>query len=203
MINRIELKEKAKEVAFKNKWNILFPTLIYGVLLGIVSSILGVNKENPSNTASFIYFLIMYGTMFYTIGYQKYMLNMVRGESFEFKDILDYKSILVPAAILTFLVSAFTMLWTLLFIIPGIIAAYSYSQSMFIMAEDKDVKPLDAIKQSKELMNGHKMEYFVLQLSFIGWIILGSITFGIAFIWAVPYMQATYAMYFDELKKVN
>lgn len=203
MINRIELKQRAKEIAFQNKWKVIFPGLIYGIIIAIISQILGIDQENPSAGASMIYMVITYGTMFYMVGFMKYVLNIARGNEAKFNDILDYKSIILPAAILTLLVGVFTFLWSLLFIIPGIIAALSYSQSMFIMADNKNIDPLDAISESKRLMQGHKAEYFVLQLSFIGWVLLSSITFGIALIWAIPYMQITYAMYFDELKKVN
>ena len=82
---------------------------------------------------------------------------------------------------------AFTFLWSLLFIIPGIIKSLSYSQMYFLMA-DKGLSAKDAQIKSMEIMEGHKWAYFLLQLSFIPWILLIMITFGIASIYAVPYI---------------
>lgn len=72
--------------------------------------------------------------------------------------------------------------------------------SMYILAENKGKAALECINESKSMTNGHKMELFVLGLSFIGWALLGCITFGIAFIWVMPYMNATYANAYNSLK---
>ena len=101
-----------------------------------------------------------------------------------------------------FFVGLFTFLWSLLFIIPGIVKSFSYSMSTYILAENKGKKALECIKESKEMTNGHKGELFVLGLSFIGWYLLGCITLGIAFIWILPYMSATYANAYQSLKPV-
>lgn len=74
--------------------------------------------------------------------------------------------------------------------------------STYILAENKGKKALECIKESKEMTNGHKGELFVLGLSFIGWYLLGCITLGIAFIWILPYMSATYANAYQSLKPV-
>ena len=99
-----------------------------------------------------------------------------------------------------FLVGLFTFLWSLLFYIPGIIKAISYSMSTFILAENKGKPALECINESKAMTNGHKMDLFVLGLSFIGWGLLCVITLGIASIWVIPYMQATYANAYNSLK---
>ena len=93
-----------------------------------------------------------------------------------------------------------TFLWSLLFFIPGIIKAYSYAMTPYILAAYPDVRARDALKLSMRIMNGHKAELFVLQLSFIGWAILSSFTCGILMILYVgPYMQATMVGYYCEL----
>lgn len=97
------------------------------------------------------------------------------------------------------LIELFVMLWTFLFIIPGIIASYSYSQTFYIMLDHPDMTPLEAIRASKQLMRGHKAEYFVLQLSFLGWALLTGFTFGLLQIWLEPYMQVTFACYYNGL----
>ena len=89
--------------------------------------------------------------------------------------------------------------FTLLLIIPGIIRALAYSQTMFILAKNPNIAPLDALKKSREMMDGHKMDYFILNLSFIGWFLLCILTFGIGFFWLVPYINISLAHFHNEL----
>lgn len=95
----------------------------------------------------------------------------------------------------------FTLLWSLLFVVPGIIKSISYSQMFFLMIEDEDLDPADAQRQSMAMMDGHKGEYFMLWLSFIPWILLCIVTLGIAYIWVGPYMGTTFAEYHVRLMK--
>jgi len=88
----------------------------------------------------------------------------------------------------------------LLFFIPGIIKSYSYSMAPYILAENKGKPALECINESKAMTNGHKMDLFVLGLSFIGWILLCLVTFGIAYIWVGPYIQSTYVNAYISLK---
>lgn len=97
----------------------------------------------------------------------------------------------------------FTFLWSLLFIIPGIIKSIAYSQMFYIMAEDPDIEAGDAMKKSMKLMKGHKMDYFLLQLSFIPWYLLCLLTFGILYIWVAPYVAATNAAFYKEISSVK
>lgn len=100
---------------------------------------------------------------------------------------------------LNLLTGLFVMLWSFLLIIPGIIAALSYSQATFLMLDDPELSALDAIRQSKALMRGHKGEYFTLCLSFFGWLLLSGLTLGILGIWLEPYMTVTQANYYNSL----
>ncbi|KRM46457.1 hypothetical protein FC51_GL002033 [Lentilactobacillus parabuchneri DSM 5707 = NBRC 107865] len=97
----------------------------------------------------------------------------------------------------------FVMLWMILLIVPGIIKAMAYSQSFFIYRDAVDcgekISYLDAITRSRKLMDGHKWEYFVMALSFIGWGLLVTVTLGIAAIWVQPYMALSFANYYREL----
>ena len=92
-------------------------------------------------------------------------------------------------------------LWSLLFFIPGIVKAYSYSMMFFIMSENPEISVRKAMKISKELTRGYKGELFALNLSFLGWTILASITGGIGFIWLVPYMLMTHTNAYQYLKQ--
>ncbi|WP_455498653.1 DUF975 family protein [Coprobacter sp.] len=93
----------------------------------------------------------------------------------------------------------FTILWMLLLIVPGIIKGLSYSMSYFVLKDRPELSPAEAIKESMRLMNGHKADLFILQLSFIGWAILGSITV-IGIIWVIPYMYTAVAAFYEQLK---
>lgn len=91
------------------------------------------------------------------------------------------------------------LLWTLLFIIPGIVASYSYAMTGYILAEDPDLTASQAIQRSKELMRGNRWRLFCLQLSFIGWIILCLFTFGIGNLFLNPYQTAADAAFYREI----
>lgn len=92
-------------------------------------------------------------------------------------------------------------LWSLLFVIPGIIKAISYALTPYILADCKNVRATDALKLSMRMMEGHKWEYFVLGLSFIGWMLLTSLTCGLLYVFYVgPYMNNTFAGYYAERK---
>lgn len=99
-----------------------------------------------------------------------------------------------------FLVNLFVCLWTLLLIIPGIIKAFAYAMTPFILEENPEMPAYDAIKYSEKMMMGHKWELFVLCLSFIGWGILACLTFGIGFLWLTPYMELSVCEFYEDLK---
>jgi uncharacterized membrane protein len=101
------------------------------------------------------------------------------------------------------LASVFVFLWMLLLIIPGIIAAYAYSQIFFLLANDRTLGPLEAIRKSKDMMEGHKWRLFCLYCRFIGWSILCLFTLGIGFLWLGPYMMAAKTMFFEDLLPPN
>ncbi|MCL5457095.1 DUF975 family protein [Loigolactobacillus coryniformis] len=110
----------------------------------------------------------------------------------------------VPLLVLAIGIYVYTTLWSLLFLIPGLIKSFSYSQAYLIYQDDrlagqKPVTPLATITRSRELMYGHKMDYFILMLSFLGWDILGVLTLGIGFLWIAPYQSATYAAFYNDL----
>lgn len=90
-------------------------------------------------------------------------------------------------------------LWTLLLIVPGIVKTYSYAMTPYILQDDPDCKYDAAICRSMELMHGHKMDLFLLDLSFIGWVILCLLTLGIGFLFFTPYWHTARAKFYEEL----
>ena len=95
----------------------------------------------------------------------------------------------------------FIILWAILLLIPGIIAALSYSMTFFIIAENDSIGPLEVIRESKKIMYGNKWKFFCLNLRFIGWGWLCILTLGIGFLWLSPYMLVSFAKFYDDLIK--
>lgn len=98
------------------------------------------------------------------------------------------------------LVHIYTFLWTLLLIVPGIIKFYAYSQTYFILHDNPEMGINDAIDESMRMMNGHKEQLFMLDLSFIGWILLGILSCGIGLLWIEPYCMNAHAAFYENLK---
>ncbi len=104
---------------------------------------------------------------------------------------------------LRLLTSLFTALWTLLFVIPGIVKAYSYAMAPYIMAEHPEWGALECITKSRELMHGHKFDLFLLNLSFLGWRLLCLLTLGLGNIVLEPYVQASYAAFYRDISGIS
>jgi uncharacterized membrane protein len=98
------------------------------------------------------------------------------------------------------LVSLYTVLWTMLFWIPGFVKCFSYAMTYYILNDNPEMSANDAITRSREMMDGHKWQLFCLRLSFIGWILLSCLTFGVLLIVVMPYMQAAEAEFYEKLK---
>ncbi len=138
------------------------------------------------------------------VGYMSYCLNASRNRDAKLKDIFDGFAFFLKVIWLTIIQSVFVFLWSLLLIVPGIIAAYRYRQSFYIMFDNPDMSALDCIRKSKALMVGKKLELFVLDLSFIGWAFLSSlvqsyIVLPVVNIWLEPYRGITYANFYNAL----
>ena len=97
--------------------------------------------------------------------------------------------------------SIFAVLWSLLFVIPGIYAAYGYAMTPYILMENPEMTPNEAITKSKELMDGNRFRLFCLEISFIGWVLLAAFfTLGIGMFWLAPYIEASFAAFYREIK---
>lgn len=94
----------------------------------------------------------------------------------------------------------YTFLWSLLFVIPGIVASYSYSMTYYILLDNPEMNSKQAIEKSKQMMNGNKKDLFFLDLTFIGWILLGVISCGIGLLWVYPYIETSHAVFYDAIK---
>ena len=133
------------------------------------------------------------------LGYHKYNLDLVDGRNAKIGTLFSYFKHWKNAILANLLVSIFTTLWTLLCFIPGIVAGYKYAMVPYILAENPEIGPREAINRSTEMMRGHKWQLFCLQFSFIGWAILCAFTCGIGYFWLTPYINASIANFYREI----
>ena len=156
---------------------------------------------NPLSSIGTLAMFLLAGPLM--VGMAHYFLHLADRNNPQLTDLFGHFKNFVNTFVLYLLTTLYTFLWTLLFIIPGIVAAISYSMAPYIVAEHPEIKASDAIKMSKEMMKGHKGEYFILHLSFIGWFLLCLLTAGIGFIFLAPYVSAAQAEFFNEVSGKN
>ncbi|AEI39812.1 DUF975 family protein [Paenibacillus mucilaginosus] len=184
-----ELKTRALEQLRGNWFKAAVVTLIVVGLSLLVSEIPKVGS---------LISLLISGPISWGSAY--FFLRLRRGEGASIEDILQGFVRFVPALVLYLLTTLFVLLWMLLLIVPGIVAALSYSMAYYIRIDEPELSAMEALRRSKEMMKGHRWRFFVLGLSFIGWILLAVVTAGIGFLWVGPYMSVTSANFYTNLK---
>ena len=138
------------------------------------------------------------------LGHCKYYIDLVaENRQDEVSVIFSRFDIFLKAMGLNLFMALFIWLWSLLFIVPGIIASYRYRLAPYLMAENPNLGIREAVNMSKELMAGHKWRLFCLELSFIGWGILCLFTCGIGDLWLQPYISAATAAFYVDLTGRN
>lgn len=192
-MRRAELKENAKvqlgHGIFHNNWML---ALLVCLIEGVIMTILGVTGVGT---------IIVLGPVTYGISYC--FLKQARdGEAMNIGDMFKgFTTDFGKTFLIGLMTTLFAVLWSLLFIIPGIIKGYSYSMAYFISIDNPELGWNDCIKASQAMMKGHKMDLFILDLSFIGWYIVGALVLGIGVLWVEPYHGATRAQFYKDLSK--
>lgn len=189
-MTRIELKSAAKE-QIKGKIGILFVMMLIIAALGAACAFIPVIGTIGA--------LII--TPVFEISLCMVYLKLTKDEEISVGDIFNGFNMTGKAVWLYIITGVFTFLWSLLFIIPGIIKIFSYSMAPYILADNPELTANEALTKSKEMMDGHKFDLFVLQLSFFWWYILSGITLGIASIYVLPYISATTANFYNSIKE--
>ena len=133
------------------------------------------------------------------VGYAKFNLNLVDKLEGTFENLFAYFSYWKNMVVARLLRGIYTLLWSLLFVIPGIIASYSYAMTEYILAEHPEISAGEAINLSKQMMDGNRWRLFCLEISFIGWDILCAFTLGIGHLWLTPYRKAARAAFYREV----
>ncbi|MCB9240212.1 MAG: DUF975 family protein [Flavobacteriales bacterium] len=185
----VDLLRQGRE-ALKGKWGLAIATfLVYMVIMGGMGVIPFLGSLGT---------LVLGGP--FALGISIFSLNISRDREARVNNIFDgFQN--ASTAIGTYLLMVlYVFLWMLLLIVPGIIAAIGYSMTFYILADEPDLSPSEALRKSKEMMDGYKMKYFTLSLRFFGLALLCVLTLGIGFLWLAPYMQVTVAKFYDDLR---
>lgn len=190
--------------ALENKWgNFVAITFVYGFIIGI-TQILSGDKDSPAilHLIGLVLFIL---ALPLTWGYQTLFLGAVRGGDATAKDMFEgyNKELFSRVLTTTLLYYVYVLLWSLLLLIPGCIKSYSYAMTPYILKDNPEMKNNAAIEESMRMMDGHKLELFMLDLSFIGWAILSILTCCIGFLWLVPYMNMARVNFYEDLKKAS
>lgn len=193
-MTRAELKLDAKNKMYKN-YGLLLATMGIAVLGNIITT---ASAAVVGPFAALVSFVV---TACIELSTAYACLKISKEGKADFEDLITpLKENLLEKLLTIFLARIYVFLWSLLFVIPGIIKGFSYSQLLYILVEDgQNIYYNDAITKSRQIMDGHKMELFVLELSFILWGIGTVITFGILGLYTVPYMSLTMSNYYLSL----
>lgn len=135
------------------------------------------------------------------VGYCQFQLNLLSGKPAQPDDLFSQFRRFGTCFCLYLMRLLFIFLWSLLFFIPGIIAAYRYAMAPYILAENPSYTAGEAIYYSKRMMHGYKARLFCLELSFLGWKILSAFTFGVANLWINPYVSVSRAAFYRWLSQ--
>lgn len=201
-MNRVELKEWAKQKISGNIGNIFIGigiifaiSLLFSFGVGIVQIIFG--------ETSFITFIVSLVVEFLLvplqIGLNGYMMGFVQNDTFNrdaiFAPYDDTFKIIGAYILMSFVI----MIGFIFFIIPGIYLAFSYALVPYLLVTNKDLSITETLELSRKMMNGHKLDLFVLGISFLGWMLLVPCTFGIILIWLYPYMMTATTKFFVDI----
>lgn len=136
----------------------------------------------------------------FSLGLAIFTLSLSRNEEARVEQIFHGFQNFGSAIGAYLLMLLYVFLWTLLLIIPGIIAALSYAMTFYILADNPEIGAQQALEKSKKMMNGYKWKFFCLGLRFIGWVILCILTLGIGYLFLIPYVNVCYAKFYEDLK---
>ena len=193
-MDRAELKARARAQLgggiFQNAWMVALAVCL----------LIGLMETAASGVIPAIGALLIIGPLEYGKAYL--FLKQTRdGQPMQFGDMFrGFQDDFGGTFLIGLMTSIFTALWSLLFVIPGIVKAYSYSMAYYIKLDHPDYGWKACIDESRRMMQGHKWERFVLDLSFLGWIIVGSLCLGVGSLWVTPYMEATRAQYYEYVR---
>ena len=204
--DRIRIKENGKLHYQNNKWQNVLVILINVLIAGGVQVIVRVSSEEAflmmfMSLVSIAVTILL--TSIVAMGSATWFHRSIKTEGLKMEEMFwPFKEDYGGNVLMMFLIWLYTALWSMLFVIPGIVKGYSYSLAMYIKSENPQISASQAIELSKKMTNGRKMDLFVLDLSYIGWFLLSGITFNIlGILYVLPYYQAAKAFAYEEIKE--
>lgn len=227
MLDRIQLKREAKEITRNARVSAYLFTFLYLVIINVLDLIktyvngsvvtnmqelvpeLPVPQfflralEFPPVLVMFVSVLVSLLLTVLSAGNVSYHLGVRAGREMNYDSLFDGFAYVGKVILLQIVVFVHIFLWALLLFIPGIIAAYRYRFAMYNLCENPEIGVLEALAMSCAQTKGHKMDLFVLDLTFLGWNLLCTMTLGILSIWIAPYIMQTYMGYFQQIKQMK
>jgi len=212
--HNVDLMTSARE-CLKGRWNLLIKATSIYLLIEFCSifitwnidliipitkstSICGNFVNRIFSIGNFLTLLMISGPMM--IGFSYFSLTISRQEETRLSQLFFGFKIFSKSVTLKFLINFLIFLWSLLLIIPGIIAELSYAMAPLIIIEDNTISPMEAIRKSKKMMDGYKVKLFELWLRFSLWFIFSILTFGIGFFWTIPYWYVSLWKFYEDIK---
>lgn len=202
MFTRSELKSSAKD-QLKGKWLLAILVFVcYSAILQLANVELTNSREGSMVGLTLnIIGLLVYGSL--QVGVSRFSLKLAHKDpTTQFNDLFSGFDVFIKALVMNFIIWICIFVGTILFVIPGIILGIMLSQANYILAQNPEKSAIECIKESARIMKGYKFDYFVLELSFIGWSILCVLSFGIGFLWLVPYFEITLTNFYLKVKEV-
>ncbi len=210
-MSRAELKKNAK-ASLKGNYGqailLMLLTMAIPVSISLVGcSVMGLDfSANGFDVVKFgsdwlILELIIYiVTSAIALGMVNFFLKISRNKEASVGDLFSKVNLFFLYIGTSFITGIIIGLGMILLVVPGVIATLNYALVDYILIDNPELGIVGSIKKSKEMMKGHRVELFVLVLSFIGWTILASLTFGLLLFWLIPYMNVTMANFYNKLR---
>lgn len=194
-----QLKKAAKE-SLSGRWGFAILMFVLFSIIQSIPTIIGPDPNEDLNAMSAVSIILSILLIPIAAGWTWVAMSFARNEEVKVADLFEPYKIFGKVIGVSIVQAVFLFLWTLLLIIPGIIKSFSYLLTFYILRDEPSIGILEAITRSRQLMDGHKMEAFLLFLSFIGWALLVIVTLGLAVLWVGPYFSVTLAKFYDRVR---
>lgn len=213
------LKQEAKQCVSGHRWTLLKPYLIIWIVSYIISGIftfitmgqigfdtlasmdyeMATNMISGSTTMTISSILTTFVTSPLTYGLILYFNQFEKEQYADFNIVFSPFKNIIKIFVITMFANILVSIGMVFLIIPGIIMACTFGIIPYVYSKHPELGVMDMISHAWRMMKGHKMEYLMLELSFVGWYLLGAITCGIALLWVIPYQQMTLVKYFNTI----
>jgi len=212
MINRVDLKNDAKE-SLKDHWAESIKVLIILLIISIGTTILfkyilhfgiydyEIGKIGDEKIVTTINYISPIIDSLLTFGFLSFFLKLSRNEEVTCNELFSKMHMIIKFIVMTILTMIIVTIGLFCLIIPGIMLAIGLSQTSLILLDNPNMNIIDAMILSWKMMNGYKMDYFMLIISFLGWIFILIFTLGIGYFWLIPYMNVTMCNFYNRLKE--